>query len=454
MENDITLKYKDLCNTDCRDHEIKIHPETCLSQILLNHNSNKSENLYNWITNNSEYTFKESLLEWLKTYYPYSNNTENYILPIATSNTLGGVKIGNNLTIDENGVLSVNTSKNAEYNFSENFTIIDNTVDINVADYKQLGISQLSFQTHFKLTDFSNDNITNINNQYIFRVGKAIDNSLGVIIPKELFNSSLPLADTPEGNGIGALCVARKNNDISDYTNTGRLCSLELDANNVGCVRIPSLPQASVTNLGGIKISSQQNNDTKIDYVYYEDRTNLGVHITEDGRAFVNISLNTENTNDTNILIIKDDLDESTNIALIKDDTNTYLSIPNLLRKDRFPLAYKESLEIFVTLGDDEKNKKALVQGIALPENYSIHGVNSNFKKFNDNNTDPVPIFIHDVLKGTILCNPEAVIEEQYYTVKLKITRIDNNTASPFYYIEINAGEETSYTKNNENTSE
>lgn len=33
-----------------------------------------------------------------------------YVLPIASANTLGGVKVGNNLSIDENGVLSANRS--------------------------------------------------------------------------------------------------------------------------------------------------------------------------------------------------------------------------------------------------------------------------------------------------------------------------------------------------------
>ena len=33
-------------------------------------------------------------------------NANNYVLPTASSQTLGGIKIGNGLTIDENGVVS------------------------------------------------------------------------------------------------------------------------------------------------------------------------------------------------------------------------------------------------------------------------------------------------------------------------------------------------------------
>ena len=42
----------------------------------------------------------------------------SYILPIATRTTLGGVKIGNNLTIDSNGVLSATTNGNSNITIS------------------------------------------------------------------------------------------------------------------------------------------------------------------------------------------------------------------------------------------------------------------------------------------------------------------------------------------------
>lgn len=49
-----------------------------------------------------------------------------YELPIATSSTLGGVKIGNGLSIDNNGTISVTTNNLTLGNFAEaNYTISD-----------------------------------------------------------------------------------------------------------------------------------------------------------------------------------------------------------------------------------------------------------------------------------------------------------------------------------------
>ena len=450
MENDITLKYKDLCNTDCKDRDIVIHPRTCLSQILLNHDSNDSENLFKWITSDELYPFKESLLDWLKTYYPHSNNSGNNVnLPIATSYTLGGIKVGNYLNITEDGILSVNMPEPVQYNFSSSFIVEDNNIDLRTASYDKLGILKISFENIFSPSNFYNTNTSSIDNQYIFRIGIDSDNRLGTIIPSNLFRSNLPLADTPQGNGIGALCIARKNNDISDYTNTGRLYSLELDSNNVGCVRIPDsnyeIPKASLDTLGGIKVSKVISN-AKIDDSYANDRNSYSVLRTSEGLAFVNIP-NVTTNNQSNIIIIKDDLDESTNGALVGQSTgDVYLNIANLLR--RFPISYKESLEIYTLLGDTSKNIKGLIQGIVLPNRASVHGINSNFIVLNSN---PISIFNYDKSNRVILCNEEAVTDSYYYVIKLEITRLDNNTTAPSYHIEINASEKLLDDTGNEN---
>ena len=49
---------------------------------------------------------------------PPINGDSSYILPIATKTTLGGVKIGNNLSIDSNGVLSATTNGNSNITIS------------------------------------------------------------------------------------------------------------------------------------------------------------------------------------------------------------------------------------------------------------------------------------------------------------------------------------------------
>lgn len=60
----------------------------------------------------------------------FGETIENpYKLPIASSETLGGIKIGEGLNIDENGVVSVSTIKinQSTINIGEQSTIIDYT---------------------------------------------------------------------------------------------------------------------------------------------------------------------------------------------------------------------------------------------------------------------------------------------------------------------------------------
>lgn len=45
-----------------------------------------------------------------------------YVLPVASESTLGGVKVGDNLTIDENGVLSASCGAGLDYSTTEQNT--------------------------------------------------------------------------------------------------------------------------------------------------------------------------------------------------------------------------------------------------------------------------------------------------------------------------------------------
>lgn len=73
------------------------------------------------------------------------NSLENYTLPAASADALGGVKIGNNLTIDENGVLNgkdvdLTNYATKEYvdnsisNVDTSSTALSNTVINNIAN--------------------------------------------------------------------------------------------------------------------------------------------------------------------------------------------------------------------------------------------------------------------------------------------------------------------------------
>ena len=88
----------------------------------------------------------------------FGDTIENpYILPIASNETLGGVKIGENITIDENGVISVDLIGIGQGTIPIN----ENTV---VIDYTGILIGMMAWQGNdFVLTNLS----CNISNNQI-----------------------------------------------------------------------------------------------------------------------------------------------------------------------------------------------------------------------------------------------------------------------------------------------
>ena len=106
MAKDYQLKGKNFCGLSCVDQESVIHPETCIDNTLMACESNESFSLKNWILGSAspERELKGSLFEWLQNYY--SGNVA-FTLEPATASTLGGIKVGQYLNIN-NGILSVN----------------------------------------------------------------------------------------------------------------------------------------------------------------------------------------------------------------------------------------------------------------------------------------------------------------------------------------------------------
>lgn len=95
------------CGLDCIDNNNPIHPETCTENIKITHNSNVS--LDAWLEENAKGGFGDytSMKEWLADNFSTSSD---YILPIASTNTLGGIKFNNQyFNIDNTGVLSLNS---------------------------------------------------------------------------------------------------------------------------------------------------------------------------------------------------------------------------------------------------------------------------------------------------------------------------------------------------------
>ena len=104
------LTGQDFCECPpCEERKQTIYPYTLFDTVIIDDTSNS--NLYDWLFKdlNDEYLdITDSLLDFLTKYWAQANP---FNLPIASSNILGGIKVGNNLSITADGVLNaVNTT--------------------------------------------------------------------------------------------------------------------------------------------------------------------------------------------------------------------------------------------------------------------------------------------------------------------------------------------------------
>lgn len=104
------LTGQDFCECPpCEERKQIIYPYTLFDTVIIDDTSNS--NLYDWLFKdlNDEYLdITDSLLDFLTKYWARTNP---FNLPIASPNILGGIKVGNNLSITADGVLNaVNTT--------------------------------------------------------------------------------------------------------------------------------------------------------------------------------------------------------------------------------------------------------------------------------------------------------------------------------------------------------
>lgn len=151
------------------------------------------------------------------------DSLENYVLPVATSETLGGVKQGNNVTIAEDGTLSVELN-------NESITIED-------ATQEKSGLMSATDKT--KLDSLSNYDDTEIK-QSITTLESTVSQQSTTIesVQTDLSNK----VDKETDKGLST----------NDYTTTEKekLANIEENANNY------TLPVATTDTLGGIKAGS------------------------------------------------------------------------------------------------------------------------------------------------------------------------------------------------------
>ena len=182
--NDIQLKGTNLCNIelDCQNRDSVLHPETCADNTLTTHDG--SVTLTEWLTYNETdpttpldgFGSYAGLIPWLEHYYPHNN----YSLPAATTTTLGGIIVGNNLAI-EDGVLSLDATipTITKASFGTNTTSTDYTVN-------GYGTIKLGNDTVIS-SDFGNSTIS-YDSSYKFPLRLDSKGRAGIEINAALFN--------------------------------------------------------------------------------------------------------------------------------------------------------------------------------------------------------------------------------------------------------------------------
>lgn len=113
---DKQLKGSNLCNLDCTDNNNVIHPETCVTQVVITNDSHTT--LEEWFSLDAGgFSSESSMLAWLNHYYPIPSG---YDLPDASVNTKGGVKINSTYFDVSNSVLSLK-SVHQDWNVDSSF---------------------------------------------------------------------------------------------------------------------------------------------------------------------------------------------------------------------------------------------------------------------------------------------------------------------------------------------
>ena len=224
------IKGSNLCGTKCSEKNTIIHPETNVSQVMLT--TDTSTTLEEWIlsiTNEdteqhiSRYT---NLLEWLQKNYPISSEG----IPIATDDTIGGIKLGkanSYLQISNDGVLTFNeqslpTIKQAKFEALGGI---------------RLGNDSIMSKIIFSTTDITgNFNVYNPKSTEFYCFPLMNDDSraqhAGIAIPQELFKTTQQQSDWNEDDIDSPTYILNKPSIPEGYV----------------------LPTANNETLGGIKV--------------------------------------------------------------------------------------------------------------------------------------------------------------------------------------------------------
>lgn len=282
---DFQLKGNNICNVDCMDANAILHPETNVDQLKIGLLSSKT--LTDWLTFNPDnptqpfdgFDSYNGLIPWLNHYYPRGESGS--IVP-ATKTTIGGVVIGDNLDVTEEGTLSVDV---------ESLNIPD---EVSTASVDTEGTVKLGNGTRTPV-NFSTSTIVDGDNYYQYPLRIDANNRTGIVIPQATFSQVQTDWNQTDTSSVDYIknkpTIPTVNNSIVTVQQGGVTKStFTLNQNSNVTVYLDStdVPVASNSTIGGIKIGYTKEDNKKpvqldannMAYVDTEQHLTIGDMIT------------------------------------------------------------------------------------------------------------------------------------------------------------------------------
>ena len=261
---DIQLNGYNLCNVECMDKNQVLHPETCVSQVLAEHNGNTT--LSDWLSYNESdptqplggFSDYNGLIPWLEDNYPI--NAETITLPTASTETLGAIKVGQYLSINNAGVLSVDKES----------LDIPEIPDIDIATTSDAGIVKTGSNTSIPVALNGNDYQT-VATGKIFPLKLDSNNRAGIFIPNDYHKVSWSEIDDANDYVKNNTLTINYGGQTYEFTSNGStdtnidISSISYGAGEGININNGSIKQTVATNssLGGIKVGYTKNGDKK-----------------------------------------------------------------------------------------------------------------------------------------------------------------------------------------------
>lgn len=183
-----------------------------------------------------------------------ANAANNYVLPKASTTTLGGIKVGGGLVIDANGFLSANVQEEYGLPIATSTTLGGIKVGDGLGIDSSTGVLTANVKTQYVLPTASSTTLGGI------KVGGGLSITSGVLEANVKTQYSLPTASSTVLGGVKVgsrltISSGQVSADVQTDENftsalLTKLNGIETNANNY------ALPTASSTVLGGVKVGS------------------------------------------------------------------------------------------------------------------------------------------------------------------------------------------------------